>query len=160
MLEWLAETPYAVWVQQSWGWPLALTLHAFGNAVVVGFALIIALRLFGLFRTVPYTTLLRLFPVIWAAVVVQIASGFSLFLTKPTRYLGDGMFQWKLIFVVTGIVMTLYFQRTLKREAVAWDAAGRVSSRGAQIVAATALVWSAVLIVGRLTAYLGQLYHV
>jgi len=160
VLEWLENTDYALWVKQSWGWPFALTFHAFGNAIVVGFALIIAMRLFGFFRPIRYTSLNRLFPFIWGAVVVQVLSGFSLFLTKPERYLGDGMFQWKLFFVVAGIVLTVYFQKTLKREGAAWDAAGKVSSRGARIVAATALVWAAVLVVGRLTAYLGQLYHV
>jgi hypothetical protein len=29
VLDWLAHTPYAEWVNQSWGWPLALTVHAF-----------------------------------------------------------------------------------------------------------------------------------
>jgi hypothetical protein len=159
VLEWLTNTPYAVWVRESWGWPLALTFHAFGNGAVVGLILIIGLRLFGLFRTIPYTSLNRLIPVIWVGVVVQILSGFSLFMTKPARYLGDGMFQWKLILVITGIVITLYFQRILKRETPAWDATGSVSSRGARVVAATVLVWAAVLVVGRLTAYLGQLYH-
>jgi len=159
MLEWLTNTDYAVWVRESWGWPFALTFHAFGNAMVVGLIFIIAMRLVGLFRTIPYTSLNRLIPLIWAGVVIQVLSGFSLFMTKPARYLGDGMFQWKLVLVVTGIVVTLYFQKTMKREAAGWDAAGTVSSRGAQFVAVTALVWASVLVVGRLTAYLGQLYH-
>jgi hypothetical protein len=159
VLEWLTNTPYAVWVRESWGWPVALTFHAFGNGAVVGLILIIGLRLFGLFRTIPYTSLPRLIPVIWVAVVVQVISGFSLFMTKPARYLSDGMFQWKLILVITGIVVTLYFQRVLKRETPAWDAAGTASSRGVKIVAVTAFVWASVLVVGRLTAYLGQLYH-
>ena len=46
MIQWLASSPYALWVNQSYGWPLALTIHAFGNAIVVGFMAIIAMRLF------------------------------------------------------------------------------------------------------------------
>jgi nitrite reductase/ring-hydroxylating ferredoxin subunit len=53
VLEWLTSTPYADWVRESWGWPLALTVHAFGTATVVGFIFIIGLRLLGLFRTIP-----------------------------------------------------------------------------------------------------------
>ena len=34
--DWLAQTPYVQWVQESWGWPVALTLHAFGTATIVG----------------------------------------------------------------------------------------------------------------------------
>ena len=68
MLEWLTNTPYAEWVRESWGWPIALTIHAFGTATVVGFIFIIGLRLLGLFRTIPYTSLSSFFPVIWIAI--------------------------------------------------------------------------------------------
>ena len=46
----------------------------------------------------------------------------------------------------------------MKREAAGWEAAGTVSSRGVKFVAASCLLWAAVTIGGRLTAYLGSLY--
>ena len=159
MLDAIQNTPYATWVRESWGWPFALTFHAFGNAIVVGLIFIIAMRLFGLFRTIPYTSLSKLIPFIWTGVVVQVLSGGTLWASKPAKYMADGMFQWKLIFVITGIVVTLYFQKLLKREAPNWERSGRVTTFGVRFVALTALVWAGVLVVGRLTAYLGQLYH-
>src|SRR6266436_2736143 len=90
VLEWLAHTPYTIWVQESWGWPLALTIHAFGTATVIGLMSIIGLRLLGQFRTIPYTSLNKLIPLIWIAVVFQAISGFTLWLTKPAQYLADG----------------------------------------------------------------------
>ena len=137
---------------------MALTVHAFGTAAVIGLTFIIGLRLVGLFRTIPYTSLNRLFPVIWTGVVLQAMSGFSLWMTKPDQYIGAGMFLAKFSFVVIGVIVTVYFQNTIKREAADWERAGRVSSRGAQFAAAAALVWAAVLVTGRLTAYLGTLY--
>ena len=160
MLEYMSNTPYAMWVKQSWGWPFALTFHAFGNATVICLTFIIGLRLLGLFRTIPYTSLSKLFPIIWFAIVIQILSGSSLLLTKPERYLVDGMFEWKLTFVISGAIVTYYLQKTLKREAAGWEASGKVSTRGYRIVAVACLLWAAVLVTGRLTAYLGQLYHV
>ena len=59
-----------------WGWPFALTVHAFGTAIVIGFIFIINLRLIGFFRTIPFSSLNRLFPVIWIAFVFQFLSGF------------------------------------------------------------------------------------
>ena len=160
MLDWLTNTDYAVWVRESWGWPFALTLHAFGNGTVIGLAFIIALRMFGLFRSIPLNTINKLIPVMWIAVVVQVYSGFSLFMTKPVKYLSDGLFQWKLILVVTGIVVTAYFQSITRREAAGWDKAHTItSSRAVMIGTIAALVWAGVLVAGRLTAYLGQLYH-
>lgn len=158
MLEWLETTAYADWVRELWGWPIALTLHAFGVATVIGVMAVIGLRLLGVFRTMPYTWLIRLIPLIWIALAVQVISGFTLWMTKPSKYMADFVFDTKMIFVIIGIGFTWYFQTTLNREAIAWEKDGTVSSRGVQFVAATALLWAAVTIAGRLTAYLSNLY--
>jgi hypothetical protein len=158
VLEWLESTQFSFWMRtEIWGWPLALTIHAFGTALVVGFALIIALRLLGLFETMPYAALNRLIPVIWTGLALQILSGFTLWMTKATRYVADGAFMLKVLLVVVGIILTLYFQGTMKREAAAWESAGAVSSRGVKFVALTLAVWCFVLVMGRMTAYLGSI---
>ena len=157
MLESLENTQFSALVRtELWGWPLALTVHAFGTALVIGFIFIIGLRLLGLFETIPYTSLNRLFPVIWVALVVQFLSGFVLWMTKPTRYVADGAFMLKVSLIVVGIILTLYFQGTIKREAASWEAKGAVSSRAVKFVAATFLVWCVVVVAGRLTAFLGS----
>jgi hypothetical protein len=154
VLDWLENTSYAEWVNQSWGWPLALTIHAFGTAMVVGLTFIIGLRLFGLFGTIPYTSMNKLLPFIWFAAACQIVSGVTLWMTKPGQYLADGMFT----VVIIALVVTWYFQSTMKQEAASWEAKGAVSSRGRKLASATCLLWAAVTIGGRLTAYLGSLY--
>ena len=160
MFEWLEATSLAVWVKESWGWPLALTIHAFGSALMVGFSFIMLLRLIGLFRTIPAGSLQKLIPIIWVCLVLQAGSGGLLWLTKPARYLSDGLFDVKMLFVILGIVMTTQFQKTIKAEAGGWDSTGVISKRGLQFVGLTAFAWAGVLVMGRLTAYLGQLYHV
>ncbi len=158
MIDWLEQTDYAVWVRESWGWPIALTLHAFGMAVVVSLMFVMALRLAGLFRTIPYSWLTKLIPLVWIGIVCQVCSGLTLLITKPLQYFGDVIFDSKMSLLLASLVMTVVFQTVLKREAAGWDAAGRVSARGLQLVAATAFLWAAVTIGGRLTAYLGSLY--
>jgi hypothetical protein len=158
VLEWLAASPYALWVNQSAGWPIALTVHAFGTAIVVGFMAIIALRLLGFFPGIPYRALRSLFPYVWVALVFQALSGFTLWMTKPAQYLADGMFEVKFALVVISAVVLLVFQRTMTEEAAKWDAAGAVSPRGLKIGLASCVLWAGVTIGGRLTAYLGSLY--
>jgi hypothetical protein len=158
VLQWLQTTEYSQWVRESWGWALALTVHAFGNAIVVGLVLIIAMRLFGLFRTIPYTSLPKLFPYIWVAICFQVASGFTLWMSKPGRYVKDYVFDIKFSLVVVGVILLVYFQRTITREGPEWQSAGRVTSKGLRFAAAAALCWAFVIIMGRLTAYLGSLY--
>jgi hypothetical protein len=159
VLTWLENTQYAAFIRGDslWGLPLALTIHAFGTALVVGFTFIISLRLLGWFETIPYTSLNRLFPVLWAAIVLQFLSGIPLWMTKPTRYVDDVAFMLKFVFVIIGIVLAVYSYGMIKREAASWEAKGVVSSREAQFAAASLLVWSIVLIAGRLTAYLGSI---
>lgn len=156
-LEYLHQTPYSEWVQASWGWAWALTLHAFGNATVVGLSWIIALRIWGFFRSIPITTARTLFPVIWVGVAIQVYSGLTLWISKPAKYLGDWVFDTKITFVILGVVTTLIFQRLYTAEAAAWQADG-VTKKGKQWVTFMALSWGMVTVMGRLTAYLGQLY--
>ena len=160
MLEYLENTEFSEWArgESLWGWPFALTVHALGTAIVIGFIFIIGLRLLGFFRTIPLTSLARLFPVVWIAVVFQFLSGFTLWMTKPSKYLSDWAFIIKFSLVCSGLVVTWYYFRTMRRESPEWDATGVVSQRGYKFVAATCIWWAAVLVAGRLTAYLGQLY--
>ena len=158
MLEWLAGSAYATWVDESWGWPLALTIHALGMATVVGFMAIIGLRLLGAFPNMPYSSLGKLIPFISVAVVLQAISGFTLWVTKPAQYLGDVMFDTKFTLVIVACIAMIYFHVTFRREVASWDAAGAVTARGIRVTAVAFLLWAAVTIGGRLTAYLGSLY--
>lgn len=138
------------------GWPTALTIHVLGTALVIGLIFIVNLRLLGLFDTISYTSLKRLFPAIWAGFAVQFLSGAALWATKPTRYAVDVAFLLKLALVVAGFILTLYLYGAMKREAGSWEA-GTVSSHGTKFVVPSLLIWCGVVIAGRLTAYLGAL---
>jgi hypothetical protein len=158
-LEWLDDTDYAEWVRESlWGWPTALSVHAFGNGAVIGLTFIITLRLLGFFRTIPYTSLPYLFPIIWIAVVCQVFSGFTLWMTKPAKYVGAGMFDVKFSFVIIGVILTIIFNNIIRKEAASWEAKKAVSRRALVLAGLCSLTWAGVLTTGRLTAYLGTLY--
>jgi len=158
VLEYLEGTDFSAWIRSElWGWPLALTVHALGTALVVGFVIIIGLRLLGLFEAIPYTSLQRLFPVIWVGLALQLLSGVILWMAKPTRYVADGAFVLKVLLIVVGVALTLSFYGLVKREAASWEAKGAISSRALTFVAATLLVWCTVVIAGRLTGYLGAI---
>jgi hypothetical protein len=157
VLESLENSPFSVWAKSSlWGWPTVLTIHVLGTAIVIGLLFIVHLRLFGLFDTISYTSLRRLFPAIWAAFAVQLLSGAALWITKPTRYAVDVAFLLKIALVIAGFVLTLYLHHIMKREGNSWEA-GTLSPRRLTFLVPSLLVWGGVVIVGRLTAYLGAL---
>ena len=157
MFEWLEALPLSEFIRTDiWGWPVALTLHVIGTAMLVGLVFVIGLRFLGLFELIPYSSLNRLFPLVWFAFGLQVLSGFLLWMTKASRYVADGAFELKVLLIVVGVVLTYQFSKTMQREAVSWDAAGAVASHKARVVAAMMLVWAGVLITGRLTGYLGS----
>ena len=158
MLEWLENTQLSAWVRtELWGWPLVLTVHVLGTALVIGFIFIVSLRLLGLFALLHYTSLNRLFPVIWVALGIQFLSGFVLWMTKPTQYVADGAFVLKFALVVAGVILTLSLYRIVMREAALWEAKGTTSPRAVAFVAATLFVWSSVIVASRLIAHLGSI---
>jgi hypothetical protein len=79
-------------------------------------------------------------------------------MTKPSKYITDGAFLIKFSLVCIGLAVTWFYFRALRRESPEWEAKGAVSQRGYRFVTATMVLWAAVLVAGRLTAYLGQLY--
>jgi len=157
MLEALENSPFSVWAKASlWGWPTALTTHVLGTALLIGLLFIINLRLLGLFDTIAYTSLRRLFPAVWAAFAVQLLSGGVLWATKATQYAVDIAFLLKLVLVAAGFILTVYLYGQMKREGNSWEA-GTASPRAFDYVVPSLLVWCGVIIAGRLTAYLGAL---
>jgi|SoiMethySBSTD1v2_1073268.scaffolds.fasta_scaffold421986_2 hypothetical protein len=157
MFDWLETSQLSQFIRTDvWGWPVALTLHALGTALLVGLIFVIGLRFLGLFEQVRYSSLSRLFPLIWFAFGLQVLSGFFLWMTKASRYVADGAFELKVLLIVVGLVLTYQFSQTMQKEAVSWDQAGAVSSHKARLVAALMVIWAAVLIAGRLTGYMGS----
>lgn len=61
---------------------------------------------------------------IWVAFVLQLLSGFTLWMTKPTRYVADSAFVIMFSLVVVGVILTLYLYATMKREDGSWEAKG------------------------------------
>ncbi len=158
MLAWLENSPFSVWEKGGslGGWPTVLTIHVLGTALVIGLIVIIHLRLLGVFDGIAYSSLRRLFPALWAGFAVQFLSGFALWTTKATQYTIDVAFLVKLVLVVAGFVLTLMLYGAVKREAVSW-AADTAAPPRFEVVLPSLLIWCAVLIFARLTAFLGAL---
>jgi hypothetical protein len=158
VLESLGSSQFSVLIRtQLWGWPLALTLHALGTALILGFVFIISLRLLGLFEQIPYRSLGKLFPFVWGALVLQLITGLVLWIAKPVQYVADGAFLLKILLIVAGVVMMTRLQKMIAQEGASWDTNGGMPAAALRFVATTLVVWCVVLVAGRLTGYLGSI---
>ena len=153
-LSWLESSGYAMWMLNSEvALQLMMTLHAFGLAVTVGVLLALDLRLLGLYRTIPLTTLDRLLSIAWVGILLNAVSGFSIFVTEATRYVTNVPFIVKMAFVVVGSVSLVATQRLLRRNASILEA-GQVPPRGRGLALGSVVFWTMAVVTGRLIAYL------
>lgn len=152
---WLESTWYAEWVSFSiFGWPIMLGAHSLGLATIVGVVIVTSLRLFGLYASVPCTTLVKFMPVAWTGFTINLISGLSLFITQADYYLSNGPFLTKMLFIVLGAINLVWMHRVLKREAPIWDAAGTVTRTGILLAVGSLTFWGFAVVTGRLIAYL------
>lgn len=154
-LQWLESTAYAEWILTSIpGWPLMLSAHSVGLAIIVGIVIAVDLRLLGLYRTIPLAALSRFMSIAWTGFFINLITGLSLFTTQASVYITSGPFLSKMGFIVLGSVNLAYMQQVLKKEAPAWEAAGAVPGRGTVLAVTSLLFWGLAVVTGRLIAYL------
>ena len=157
MLSWLESTAYSEWIVAGLvGWPLMLSMHAVGLAIVVGILFALNMRMLGYFKPIPYVALSELMTYSWIGIALNVFSGFSLFMAQATFYITNFPFLAKITFIVLGIVNVHYTQRVLKREAAGWDAADNdtVPQRSLLLAGASLAGWILAGVGGRLIAYL------
>ncbi len=154
-LSWLESTAYSQWIVAGLtGWPLMLSMHSVGLALVVGIMFALNLRFFGYFKPIPFTALSGLMGIAWIGIGLNIFSGFSLFMAQATFYVTSPPFITKMMFVLLGIANLHYMQKILKREAADWDAAGAAPQVGLVLAASSLAFWTIAVVAGRLVAYL------
>ena len=153
-LSWLESSGYAMWMLNSEvALQFMLTIHAFGLALTVGVLLALDLRLLGLYRTIPLTSLDRLLGIAWVGIALNTFTGLSIFMTDATRYVTNVPFILKMVFVVLGALSLVVVQRVMRRNASILEA-GQVPPRGRGLALGSALFWVMAVVTGRLIAYL------
>lgn len=155
-LSWLESTAYSQWIVSGLiGWPLMLSTHAVGLAIIVGVMFPLNLRVLGLFRPIPITAVRGLMGLGWIGIAMNVFSGLSLFGAQAVFYVTESpAFLFKILFVSLAIGNLYHLQKILKRDAASWEAAGAVPRVGL-VLAGTMLAFLTMAVVtGRLIAYL------
>jgi hypothetical protein len=137
------------WVAESdWGYPIVLTTHALGMAMVVGIMLMFDLRVMGFARRVPLATARLFFPVAWLGFAINLVSGTLLFFANYTAFLHNTAFLSKMSFLALAAFATFFLSRLSFTEA-GESANGRTKTLAALCV----LFWLAAIVAGRIVGY-------
>jgi hypothetical protein len=154
-LTWLEDTSYSEWILTSAeGWPMMLSIHAIGLALIVGIVFAMNLRMLGFYSTIPVTSLYDILRIAWIGIVLNVITGLSIFMTQANSYVHSVPFGLKISFIILGIANLVFTQKTLLREAPAWQAAGKIPQKGVLLAASSLVFWILAVVTGRLIAYI------
>jgi len=152
----LQNTGWATALRQSnLGFPLVEGTHIMALSISVGLILMLDLRLLRLaFRTEPVSRIMhQVMPWALPGFGVMFVTGLLLFVVEAESAYTNSYFRFKVLMLCLLGVNALVYQYKFYPHMAEWDTAQRVPA-GARAVAVVSLVlWMAVIIAGRLTAY-------
>lgn len=152
-LEWVEQTALAEWVRISLnGYPMMITLHSLGLAIMVGISVVLSLRMLGLFKRLPIDSLQGFFRWAWTGFIINTISGLSLWTTQAVSYMQNVQFLIKIIGVFIGAALVAVLQRQMAGAGATWGET--VPPHIKLIAVVTIVVWTVAMVTGRLIAYL------
>lgn len=138
-----------------WAYPLVLTLHTAGLAVLVGTNWAVDLRLLGVGGSGPLGRLDGLFKAMWAGFWINFATGILLFMADATTKGTATVFMVKLALIVVAVIVARQTKSVLYpggRQLTVAPASARA------LAVASFLLWAAAITAGRFMAYGSSAY--
>lgn len=154
-MDWLETSWLAESVRQSlWLYPFLEILHILSFAILFGAVVLFDLRLLGFSRRLSVTALARhLFPWVYLSFGGTILTGFWLFAVDATALVANRAFRLKLLLILLASFNAAVYQRSASQSIERWSV-GASPARVKAIAVISLVLWTAVIICGRLIAYL------
>src|SRR6478736_6147489 len=148
---WLEHTALSQTIQSiNWIVPAIQTIHILAITVVAASALMIDLRLIGVFsadRPLREVSA-RFLPLVWWPLLVLLATGAIMIIGEPARSLKNPAFQLKM-----ALLVTVLYQLLLRRDPDLGSAASSRRITAAAIATLSMLLWTGIIFAGRWIAY-------
>jgi hypothetical protein len=153
VLQWIQDLPISAAIAESdslwWGYAWWLFVHAVGMGLTAGIGFIVCLRLLGVGRQIPLSSLRVLFPLFWVGFYLNLLSGTLLFMTEATGIARV----WELYVKLVCLTLALMAMSRLRRFVDGADGDPRVPASIQKTAVACLVLWLAVIASGRLIAY-------
>lgn len=139
----------------AWTWPICETIHFFGMTILFGAIAVTDLRLVGFFKQMPIQATHILINIAILGFALNLITGIMFFCGDPFRYVPNISFQIKMVLVLLAGLNALYFTFKLQPTWGEWDQYGDAPTIARVVGGASLLLWTGVIIFGRLIPYLG-----
>lgn len=155
-LLWLQDSAVARYVQEDpYGYPIILTCHAIGMALLTGIVLMVNFRVLGVAKRVPLSFMRTLLKVSLVGFIINLISGILLFVSDAEKFFNNTPFRIKIVLLILGGILLVVLMRQVLNQGEATGVPATEESTQGRVVAALAVcVWLGVIVSGRLMAYL------
>lgn len=153
---WIDQTPLSQMIQvTNWVVPTVQTVHILAIAVVASSALMIDLRLIGVFwadRPMKDVSS-RFLPLVWWPLIILFATGIIMIISEPARSLKNPAFQLKMMLLVAALIVTGIFQFLQRRNAKFGNLRSGPRAAAVTVAIVSMLLWASIIFAGRWIAY-------
>ena len=150
----IVHSDLVVWVAESdWGYPIVLTTHAIGMALVVGIVLMFCIRVLGYANRIPLSGFQQLYPVLFIGAAINVFSGSLLFLANYTAFIHNTAFITKICLLITGGIAAWVLAREVRTQLQLSPDAETTSQRSKWIAALSLILWLGAIAAGRIVGY-------
>ena len=153
---WLSETKWSIALLESlYMYPWIESAHVLSICFFVGILLFVDLRLMGVaFTKLPISEMnKKVLPWSLFGFGLMTLTGFLLFYAIPVRSYQNIFFRFKVILILFAGLNAFLFHRQMKLEGMNWDEGKSIPKSVHLKAAASLVIWSGVIISGRMIAY-------
>jgi hypothetical protein len=149
----LQNSAFATWIQET-AYPLVITAHSIGLALLVGLLVVIDLRVLGFAKGAALPALRKVMSVVWIGFWCNAISGAMLFVIDAKKDYHSWLFRSKLLLIALGLIMGARITSTVLKKADLYAAADADAPQQAKVLAVVSLLaWAGAIFVGRWLAY-------
>lgn len=155
-LTWVESLPLSTWIREGgalYGYPLILTFHTIGLALLVGISFAFDLRLLGLAKGTQLAPYERLFPFMWAGFAMNAVSGVLLLMADATTKMRNPVFYVKMTLIALAVWNVVIIRKRMFHTHTA--ATAQLPPNARRLAVISIVLWVGATTAGRLMAYLG-----
>ena len=158
---WLETSTVGAWINQSssvfFAYPGVLLVHTLGLTLLVGTNVVIGLRILGFAPQVPVMEMRKLFPLMWAGMVLSVASGLLLLTAKATTMIVNPAFFIKMLAVILAVTAVVRIKSKVFADPLLDKRS--IPLNGKVLAFMSLALWIVAITAGRMMAYVGEAAH-
>ena len=147
MLVWIENTSLALWVSTSlWAYPLLLSIHITGLAIIVGIFAMRDFHLIGVLSSLSVYNFLELKKLAYCGFLINSLSGLLLFSSQASYLATNLPFLLKIFFIGSGMILASRIHKKIEEH--------NQKAYGKSLASLSLFCWFGAIVAGRLIAYI------